>query len=158
MPPPQCCLPTDYGSNFDPPRTLSYPLVLSYSRTLVLSYSPTLRALVPSEPSYPQSPRTFRALVPSELSYPRTLVPCTLVLSYPQSPRTLRTLVPYPQSSRTLRALVPSELSYPQSSRILRALVLIPRTITRSSFFTPTLTFTSDPPSSADLMCPFGIF
>ena len=40
-----------------------------------------LRTLVPSEPSYPQSPRTLRALVPSEPSYP-------------QSPRTLRALVP----------------------------------------------------------------
>ena len=69
---------------------------------------PTLRALVPSEPSsYPQSPRrTLRALVPSN---PRTLAPSEP--SYSQSPRTL---VPsYPQSPRTLRALVPSELLVP---------------------------------------------
>ena len=44
----------------------------------------------PSEPSYPQSPRTLRALVPSEPSYPRTLR--ALVPSYPQSPLNLRAL------------------------------------------------------------------
>ena len=82
---------------------------------------PTLRALVPSEPSsYPQSPRrTLRALVPSN---PRTLAPSEP--SYSQSPRTL---VPsYPQSPRTLRALVPSEPSYPRTLAPSYSRTLVP--------------------------------